>query len=127
MRRLFAALIMVGLTGAAPVEATTVEDTRVLDCGPRTSAECTEVVLAALGHGPGLKLKADTPTETVHGAVTIQWCAPMPCVVTIMVELYEQEAPPTARRQSHLKRSAVMPTEAEVRRRLLTFTLPGPP
>jgi hypothetical protein len=49
----------------------------------------------------------------------------MPCAVTIHVELYEQEDPPKKTRRSHLKRSANMPNEVEVRRRLDTFTLPS--
>lgn len=33
-----------------------------------------EQVLLALGHGPDFKLKADTDTDTVHGAVTVEQC-----------------------------------------------------
>jgi hypothetical protein len=31
-------------------------------------------LLAALGHGPGFKLAADTPNDTVHGRVSIMFC-----------------------------------------------------
>mgnify|MGYP001559233182 FL=1 len=124
MTRLALSLLVVALGVAGSVEAKTVEHRRVLDCGTRTSAECSEAVVAALGHGPGFKLKADTPDDTVHGSVTIQWCDPMPCAVTILVEVYEQDDPPNARRKSHLKRSSIMPSETEIRRRLDTFTLP---
>mgnify|MGYP001570629613 CR=1 FL=1 len=40
------------------------------------SRKCDEEILIALGHGPGFKLKADTPDDTVHGAVTIAHCDP---------------------------------------------------
>ena len=40
------------------------------------SAECCNAVLTALGHSPTFKLKADSPTDTVHGAVTIIHCDP---------------------------------------------------
>ena len=33
-------------------------------------------VLVALCHGPGFKYRADSPTDTVHGAVTICNCDP---------------------------------------------------
>lgn len=35
-----------------------------------------EDVLVALGHGPSFKYRADSPTDTVHGAVTIHNCDP---------------------------------------------------
>jgi hypothetical protein len=40
------------------------------------SVECCDAVLTALGHSPTFKLKADSPTDTVHGAVTIIHCDP---------------------------------------------------
>lgn len=40
------------------------------------SAECCDAVLTALGHSSTFKLKADLPTDTVHGAVTIIHCDP---------------------------------------------------
>lgn len=40
------------------------------------SAECCDAVLIALGHSSTFKLKADLPTDTVHGAVTIIHCDP---------------------------------------------------
>lgn len=40
------------------------------------SAKCCDEILTALGHGPAFKLKADTPDDTVHGAVTITHCDP---------------------------------------------------
>ena len=38
--------------------------------------KCCNEILVALGHGPGFKLKADTPDDTVHGALTIAHCDP---------------------------------------------------
>ena len=40
------------------------------------SAECCDAVLIALGHSSTFKLKADSLTDTVHGAVTIIHCDP---------------------------------------------------
>ena len=124
MRRGVLVLLLGMLAVAASAEATTVVQRRVLDCGARTSAECSDAVLLALGHSPALRLKAAGPADTVHGAVTIDWCAPMPCEVRIQVEVYEHDDPPTSGRRSHLTRPAVMPSEAEVRRRVETLSLP---
>ena len=40
------------------------------------SAKCCDEILTALGHGPTFKYKADSPTDTVHGALTIAHCDP---------------------------------------------------
>jgi len=40
------------------------------------STECCNAVLTALGHSPTFKLKSDSHTDTVHGAVTITHCDP---------------------------------------------------
>jgi len=48
-----------------------------LDCETKTrsqSLELNDYVLDACGHGPTLRLKADTPEDTVHGSVTIAFC-----------------------------------------------------
>ena len=40
------------------------------------SAKCCDEILIALGHSPTFKYKADSPTDTVHGALTIAHCDP---------------------------------------------------
>lgn len=40
------------------------------------SAKCCDEILTTLGHSPTFKLRADTPDDTVHGAVTISHCDP---------------------------------------------------
>ena len=45
-----------------------------LDCSPERTGELSNSILTALGHGPALKLRADLPTDTVHGSVTMAFC-----------------------------------------------------
>src|SRR3990167_3481123 len=40
------------------------------------SAKCCDEILVALGHSPTFKLRADSPDDTVNGAVTIAHCDP---------------------------------------------------
>lgn len=44
----------------------------------------TDDILTSLGHGPGFKLKADAPDDTVHGAVNISHCDPRTLDVDIL-------------------------------------------
>ena len=118
-------LLIGGLSLVASVEAKTVIHRRVMDCKTLTPAQCSDTVLTALGHGPDLKLKAGTATDTVHGAVTIEWCEPMPCEVAIQVDIYEHDdRPKTKGHKSTLKRPVVVPSEIDIKTKLDTMVLP---
>ena len=106
-------VVLCSLLLAPPAWALVVEYETVITCGAMTPAECTETVLAALGHGPSFKLKADTPTDTVHGSVTIFWKSP-PEKSLIRVEVYEVADPPTGGRKSTLARPLTMPKVKEI-------------
>ena len=93
---------------------------KVIDCSGMESAACSDLLLAKLQHGPAFKLRADNPSDTVHGSLTITHAFP-PEPHEILVEVYEQGSPPVPEgRRSTLARPADMPTAAEVRRRLNT-------
>lgn len=105
--------------------------TKIVDCLAMTAEECSDQCLVALGHGPGFKLRADTPDDVVHGAVTIAHNFP-PEPHEISVDVYEQDDLPNTRlvhgrlegRRSTLKRPAVMPTARAIRDRLNAWTTP---
>ena len=96
-----------------------------IDCTDKTSQACSDDILAALGHGADFALKADIPTDTVHGSVTILHRDP-PELHDITVEIYEvDEAAPAISvhgmmegRQSTFQRPDPMPTERTIRDRL---------
>ena len=94
-----------------------VNDTKMIDCSGIMSAECSDLFLAALGNGIGFRLRADNPTDTVHGAVTIVHNFP-PIAHEILVEVYEQQEGPNARHRSTLNRPLLMPTTQDIRNRL---------
>ena len=98
---------------------------RLIDCSTMSAAECSDMCLAALQHGPDFALQADMPTDTVHGAVTIVHSdPPEPHIITVHV--YDVDEDPTAKmvhgrvegRQSTLKRPDPMPTEQTIINRL---------
>ena len=98
---------------------------KVLDCSAMTAAECSDACLVALQHGADFSLRADTPTDTVHGTVSIVHSdPPEPHIIT--VDVYDvDEAPATKMvhgqvegRQSTLKRPDPMPTEQTIINRL---------
>src|SRR3990167_6177529 len=65
-------------------------------------AQCSDLLLARLGHGPNFTLRADRADDTVHGAVMIrhEW-PPVPHI--IRVELYQADELPRGNRQTVLK------------------------
>ena len=95
----------------------------LIDCSAITAAEFSDKCLAALGHGPDFKLKADSPTDIVHGSVSIVHYEGY-CEIT--VECYDHHEEPTAcmshgvmvGRESTLACCANMPTEQVLRDRL---------
>jgi hypothetical protein len=107
-----------------------IEYQRVIDCSSMTSAECSDRCLAALGHGVDFALKADTPADTVHGALSITHNDP-PEAHIITVDVYDADEAPTAvlvhgrleGRQSTLKRPDPMPTDQTIRDRIDAWTL----
>jgi len=95
---------------------------KLIDCSAITAAECSDKILAALGHSVGFNLKAATPDDTVHGWVSITHNdAPLKHVVEI--ECYEADEAPTAvmvrgelvGRRSTLACCDPMPTEKALR------------
>tara|TARA_R110002051_G_scaffold121577_1_gene194715 strand:- start:24 stop:311 length:288 start_codon:yes stop_codon:yes gene_type:complete len=90
-----------------------------------TPSECSDACLAALQHGLDFALRADAPTDTVHGTVSIVHNdPPEPHIIT--VDVYETDEAPTATmlhgelvgRKSTLKRPDPMPTEQTIIDRL---------
>lgn len=88
-----------------------------IDCSAITPEACSNAILAKLGHSLSFNLKAAVPTDTVHGAVSILHALP-PDLHTIIVEVYETTQAPMKDRPSTLARPAILPTEAEIRRKL---------
>jgi hypothetical protein len=95
------------------------EHQRIIDCSAMLASECSDKCLVALEHCSDFALRADVPTDTVHGSVTIVHNAP-PIPHEFIVEVYEADEAPTSR-QSTLKRPTVMPTEETLRTRLDTL------
>ena len=99
-----------------------------IDCTSMTGEECSDLCLTALGHGTDFKLKASSPTDTLHGSVSIiHNDSLLPHIFSI--EVYETNEAPTAvtshgitmGRQSTLARPAVMPTEQDLINKLETL------
>ena len=89
----------------------------MIDCTTITSVECSDKCLEALGHGAEFNLKSSSPTDIVHGAVSILHNDdPLPHIFAI--EVYEVDELPTSSRQSTLKRPSVMPNEDAIRAKL---------
>lgn len=105
--------------GAQEVRTRSVLHSLLRDCVGRglTPAQCSDELLAKLGHGPAFRLKADTPTDTVHGAVMIRHAIP-PDPHLIRVELYLADSPPTGGRRAFLKAHPSLPSDAAIRARL---------
>ena len=99
-----------------------------IDCTSMTGEECSDLCLTALGHGTDFKLKASSPTDTLHGSVSIiHNDSLLPHIFSI--EVYETNEAPTSvtshgitmGRQSTLARPAVMPTEQDLINKLETL------
>jgi|TARA_R110000751_G_scaffold273048_1_gene373741 hypothetical protein len=99
--------------------------TKIINCSAITAEECSDNILAALGHGAAFKLKADTPDDTVHGSVCVTHHE-HPTPHTIEIEVYEQDSFPSTLivrgkpegRRSTLKRPEVMPTQTSLQEKL---------
>jgi len=96
----------------------------ILDCSAIPVIECSDAILVALEHGPAFKLKADLPTDTVHGSITVGHNLP-PEAHEITVEIYESDEAPVEGRESSLNRPGVMPTASILRARLDKLKSPG--
>lgn len=97
---------------------------RVLNCSGITSQECLAKFLTKLGHGLGFKLRADVPTDEVHGSVSISHGVP-PAPHVLVVEVYEEDMPPEkpdrpGKRLSSLKRPATFPSAQSIKDKLDT-------
>ena len=103
---------------------------KLFNCTSMTPTECSDACLVALQHGSDFALKADNPTDTVHGNVSIVHNDP-PEAHIITVNVYDSDEDPTAQmvhgqlegRQSTLKRPAPMPTEQAIKDRIDAWTL----
>ena len=92
----------------------------MIDCTSITGEACSDNCISALGHGTDFNLKASSPTDTLHGSVSIiHNDLPLPHLV--IVEVYEVDESPTDLRQSTLARPAVMPTEQDLINKLETL------
>ena len=99
-----------------------------IDCKDIEIETCSENILTALGHDETLKLKAEHPTDSVHGSVTVIH-HDLPDEHIIAIELYEKTEQPTAAtihgeivgRESTLQACETMPTITEFQKRLKTF------
>ena len=100
----------------------------MVDCTNITADACSDLCLAALGHGSDFNLKASSRTDTLHGSVgIIHNDSPLPHIFSI--EVYETDEAPTAvtshgitmGRQSTLERPSVMPTEQDLINKLETL------
>tara|TARA_B110000977_G_C10861043_1_gene409781 strand:+ start:425 stop:751 length:327 start_codon:yes stop_codon:yes gene_type:complete len=100
----------------------------MINCTGITGEECNDNCITSLGHGTDFNLKAELPTDTLHGSVSIiHNDLPLPHVV--IVEVYEEDEAPTnltshgitTGRQSTLARPAVMPTEQDLINKLETL------
>ena len=92
----------------------------MIDASSMTYKELIDSCLDALGHSEDFKLKASSPTDTLHGSVSIiHNDLPLPHIFT--VEVYEANEAPTDLRQSTLARPTVMPTEQDLINKLETL------
>jgi len=92
----------------------------MIDSSSMNREQISDSCLEALGHSEDFKLKASSPTDTLHGSVSIiHNDLPLPHLV--IVEVYEVDESPTDLRQSTLARPAVMPTEQDLINKLETL------
>jgi len=92
----------------------------MIDSSSMNHEQISDSCLEALGHSEDFKLKASSPTDTLHGSVSIiHNDLPLPHLV--IVEVYEVDESPTDLRQSTLARPAVMPTEQDLINKLETL------
>ena len=100
----------------------------MINCTGITGEECNDNCITALGHDTDFKLKALSPTDTLHGSVSIiHNDSPLPHI--FIVEVYEADEAPTSLtshgittgRQSTLARPAVMHTEQDLINKLETL------
>lgn len=100
----------------------------MIDCTSMTGEACSDLCLAALGHGADFNLIAASRTDTLHGSVSIiHNDSPLPHI--FYIEVYEADEAPTAvtshgvtsGRESTLARPAVMPTEQDLINKLETL------
>lgn len=95
----------------------------LVDTSNETASAFSDKCLAALGHGPQFKLKADKSDDTVHGSITI---AHYDGYCDVIIEVYEVDEEPTVKmshgmksgRESRLAKPAKMPTEKELKDKL---------
>ena len=90
---------------------------KIIDCSEMTAAECSDLCLAALQHGPNFKLKADVSDDVLHGGVSIVHNHP-PEPHEITVEIYEEEDLPSIGRLSIFQRPDPMPSAEIIKERL---------
>jgi len=92
----------------------------MIDCTSMTNEACSDLCLAALGHGADFNIKCTLPTDTLHGSVSIiHNDSPVPHIFSI--EVYEDGEAPNGGRESTLARPAVMPTEQDLINKLETL------
>lgn len=110
------ALPILARQATAEVERRTILHSILRDCVGRglTPAQCSDEILAKLGHGPTFKLKADTDTDAVHGAVMIRHSVP-PEPHLIRIEFYLADSPPTGSRRATLRAHPNLPPDAAIR------------
>ena len=110
------ALPILGRQAMAEVERRTILHSILRDCVGRgiTPAQCSDEILAKLGHGAAFKLKADRADDAVHGAVMIRHSVP-PEPHLIRIELYLTDSPPTGSRRAHLRAHPNLPPDAAIR------------
>lgn len=85
-----------------------------MSCAGPTPADCSDAILVKLQHETAFKLRADTPTDTVHGSLTIVHGP----THEFIVEIYDADESPNSVHSSMFKRPATMPTEATIHTRL---------
>ena len=95
----------------------------LLDCADLSPLACSDLVLTKLGHGPSFKLKAERPTDMVHGHVTItHHLLPLPHVIEVTVyevdDLPRIEPGQRQKRETILKRPTIFLTPTELKTRL---------
>jgi len=102
-----------------------------LDCSTRKgkgeAARLSDIIVAACGHGPTCKLKADTPEDTVHGRVTIAFCDTVtlaePTAVAASIADFERRAAAMGRdpKEKVIANDIVRLAAAELGATLLVF------
>jgi hypothetical protein len=84
---------------------------------------CSERILSDLGNGPGFKLRAEHPSDSVHGSISILH---LDGNHILTVELYDIEDPPTESRSTHLLPLVGKPTRQMLAARLNASADPFP-